>query len=897
MTLESYKKRRRFQKTPEPPPEKKEGKGPLTFVVQKHLARRLHYDLRLELDGVLKSWAVPKGPSMDPADKHLAVMVEDHPVEYASFEGNIPEGEYGAGEVIVWDSGTYSPDEGGKLLFHDRAAAEKEMREGIANGKLSFFLRGQKLKGSFTLVKLKNEEKDWLLMKHRDEYADPSSDVLEKSESVATARTVEDVKLQRPPHQKSAEKLDPKDVPGVRKATFPPALSPMLATLSEGGPFSGPDWYFEPKLDGYRIISFLRGGKVKLFTRNRNDVTAEYSVIVPDLERQPASELVLDGEIIALDEKGKQCFQCLQNYLRAFNLATREKPPYPLVYYVFDILYLDGYDLRGAELRHRKEILNNVFRPADQVRLIDYFENDGETLFKAAVKNGLEGVMAKRVDSVYETGRRSKDWLKIKAMKSDEFIIGGYSVDEKKGRKETFSSLILGQYDSKGKLIYSGNVGSGFDEHLLADLKKRLDALCVQKSPFLEPPRLNASTTWVKPELVAEVKYAERTQDGRLRIPVFLRLREDKAPRRVRREKTISVPDDPPPKKSSGALEKVLEQLKNAKDTLNLEVEGAKIAISNLDKVLWPKTSGHPPVTKRLFLTYLAEVSPHMLPHLKDRPLTMTRYPDGITGEHFYQKHWSSGPAPEYVNRVNIREEQAVREYLVCDNLATLLWLGQLGNIEFHTWFSRIIKAPDMKTRGGDIDDILDRPDFIVFDLDPYIYSGREKSGEEPELNHKGFEKTCEVALWLKETLDELGLDAFIKTSGKTGLHIYVPIIRKLDYKAARSAAEKVGRFLLQRHPGDITMEWAVEKRTGKIFVDYGQNVRGKTLASVYSPRPASGATVSTPLKWDELGKVFPEDFTMLNLPARLKKTGDLWSEILSSKSDLGELLKSSGKD
>ena len=509
-----------------------------------------------------------------------------------------------------------------------------------------------------------------------------------------------------------------------------------------------------------------------------------------------------------------------------------------MIYYVFDILYLDGYDLRGATLRSRKGMLHGILRPTDQVRLIDYFEREGETVYEAAVKNGLEGVIAKQIDSVYESGKRSRNWLKVKAMLSDEFVIGGYSVAAR-GRAQTFSSLLLGYFDDKGKLIFAGHVGSGFDEETLSELKSRLDAIRTDHCPFSEVPPLNAPTTWVRPELVAEVKFSEWTQEGRLRIPVFIRLREDKAPDEIHRTEPVTVLA-PPQQTDISGLDIVLEQLQNPKDAFTIEVEGNKIKLNNMDKILWPATANHPDFTKRDLLTYLARVSPYLLPHLKDRPLTLSRYPDGIHGEHFYQKHWGH-PVPDFVQKVNISEEKgSMREYLVCNNLASLLWLGQLANIEFHTWFSRISAGPDM-AEGQSTDYLLDYPDFIIFDLDPYIYSGQEPSGAEPELNRAGFARACEVASWLKETLDELDLNAFVKTSGKTGLHVYVPITRRLNYKAVRSAAEIIGKFLVQRHPREITTEWAQEKRTGKVFMDYGQNVRGKTLASVYSPRPDAG--------------------------------------------------------
>lgn len=523
--LGSYREKRDFSRTPEPEPQPGTRGEPIIFVVQEHHARQLHYDFRLELDGVLKSWAVPKGPSLDPDVKRLAVMVEDHPLDYASFEGVIPEGQYGAGKVIVWDRGVYSPDEDGKFLFTSRRAAEKQLREGLEKGKLSFFLRGHKLKGSWALVKIQKKDNDWLLIKHRDEYAQPGNDIL---------------KMEDPPIS-SLTPLDPAEVPGAIAAPFPASMSPMLAHLADA-PFSNPQWIFEPKLDGYRLIAFLQDGQVTLKSRRGIDVTRQYAALLPDIRRQPASQLVVDGEVIAMDEKGRQCFQCLQQYLQSIQKATAgHAEQATLVYYVFDILYLDRYDLRDMPLRSRKGLLQGILRPGNQVRLIDYYEGEGERLYQAAINAGLEGVVAKQFDSKYESGKRSHDWLKIKAMRSDEFVIGGYSAGEGV-RADTFGALLLGYFDEKDKLIYAGHVGTGFDENLLAELKKRLDSLKIDKSPFAEMPPLNALTTWVKPELVAEVKFSEWTQEGLLRIPVFLRLRDDKSPGEVHRVKAVDPP-------------------------------------------------------------------------------------------------------------------------------------------------------------------------------------------------------------------------------------------------------------------------------------------------------------------------------------------------------------------
>lgn len=886
--LREYREKRDFHVSSEPHPQqdrREGGEGPLSFVVQKHRARQLHYDLRLELDGVLKSWSVPKGPSLDPEDKRLAVMVEDHPIEYAGFEGTIPRGGYGAGEVVIWDNGTYSPYESGQFLFGDRAEAESQVRQGLERGKLSFFLRGHKLRGSWALVKMQRQEKEWLLIKQRDQYAGSGYDVLTEERSVLSGLSVEDIRAGRS-RGPATSSLKPQEIPGARAATLAP-VSPMLAESAEK-PFSHPNWIFEPKLDGYRTIACVRSGDVTLYSRRGSNVTAQYPPLVRDLSLQPASELIIDGEIIALDEKGRQCFQCLQQYARARGRTDSGRPGAPLVYYVFDVLYLDGYDLRNVPLLARKNLLHAILQPTAQVRLVAYFPGDGETTYEAAVNAGLEGVIAKEDNSLYESGSRSRRWLKIKAMQSDDFVIGGFS-EREMGRADTFSSLLLGNHDAAGRLVFAGHVGSGFDDQTLSNLRSRLEALSTDVCPFGESPPLNAPTTWVRPELVAEIKFSGWTAGRQLRDPVFVRLREDKPAAEVRPSEPVPV--GPSSTGSAGdALGRILDQLQNPKNAFNIEVEGNRVSLSNMEKPLWPETDSHPLLTKRDLLMYLTRVSPHLLPHLKDRPLTLTRYPNGVSGEHFYQKHWN-GRVPEFVRRVDVGEKKSSREYLVCDNLSTLLWLGQIANIELHTWLASMSVSDHVKGT-EEAADPLDYPDFIVFDLDPFIYSGREPAGAEPELNRDGFARVCEAALRLKAVLEELSLNAFVKTSGKTGLHIYVPIARNLDFRAARHAAETIGKFLVQEHPGDITTEWAQERRTGKVFVDYAQNTRGKTLASAYSPRPTTHAAVSMPLEWDRLGGVYPTDFTLLTVPDRLASSGDLWADILSARQDLTRLIR-----
>jgi bifunctional non-homologous end joining protein LigD len=893
--LEEYKKKRNFISTPEPPAHLKRSDKALTFVVQKHVARRLHYDFRLELDGVLKSWAVPNGPSIDPKVKRLAVMVEDHPLDYQSFEGQIPEGEYGAGEVIVWDRGTYFADDKGIPLADNLKKEQELLRAGLEKGKISFTLQGEKLKGSFALVRLQKSPKNWLLIKHSDQFAGQDGDILKNEKSVSSGRSLQDLKISRDPLTPDS---DPGKLPGAVKAPFPGPIYPMLATLTRQ-PFSDPLWIFEPKLDGYRTLAFLNNSRIKLISRNKIDFTPHFTSIVAELEKQNKQDMVLDGEIVALDESGRSCFQCLQNLLPKPAAARISLPKFVIVFYVFDILYYLGYDLRSVPLMSRKEILQRVLQPAPTVRIVDYFEKDGQTVFQKAVKLGYEGVMAKQKESLYEAGKRSTDWLKIKSSLSDDFVIGGYTLGTGR-RKNTFGALLLGKHVSGKELIFSGHVGTGFDEALLADLKTRLDKLKTQKSPFQEKVPVNNQVTWVKPSLVAEVKYAEETADGLLRAPVFLRLREDKTVGETAIVVDTAMKDDhlpSTPKKLAGDtfLKTLIDEMMTDQDNLNVQVEGHVISLTHMQKALWPAGRNYPAYTKRDFLVYLARVSTLFLPHLKDRPLTLSRFPGGIYGEHFFQKHWAF-KVPEYVKTVSISERAGTaKEYILCNNLATLLWLGQQANLEFHSWFSRITTEgkpkPGSPTKDSTVDHWVDYPDFLIFDIDPYVYSGKEGKGEEPELNKSAFQKTCQAALWLKESLDSLSLRSYIKTSGRTGLHIFVPILPRFDFESVRGAARTFAEHLLQKHPAELTVDWAVEKRKGKIFMDFNQNVRGKTLASVYSPRPSPRASVSTPLDWKEVGKIFPTDFTIATLPARLAKTGDLWADILEKRSDLAKSL------
>jgi bifunctional non-homologous end joining protein LigD len=522
-------------------------------------------------------------------------------------------------------------------------------------------------------------------------------------------------------------------------------------------------------------------------------------------------------------------------------------------------------------------------------------------VYRAAFDSGLEGIIAKLKNSRYEYGKRSADWLKIKNMTSDDFVIDGFTAGTG-NRAETFGALLLGRYDEAGKLVFVGHVGSGFDERLLIEIRSRLEGIKSDACPFAEVPPQNAPATWVRPELVAEVKYSQITEEGYLRTPVFLRLRDDKPVTDVRSVVAVS-PVSAPSSAANGVpgnpvVTEIMSQLQRLVESLSLSVEEHKLSLTNLSKELWPATETRRALTKRDFITYLAQLSPYILPQLRDRPLTLTRFPHGISGEHFYQKHIDTA-TPEFVQKVALREHDGgLRDYLMCNDLATLLWLGQLADIELHTWFSRVSPEPGRLDLIDSIDPqelsrrMVEYPDFLIFDLDPYLYSGDEVSGGEPELNRAAFNKTCEAVTWLKAVLDGLGLESFVKTSGKTGLHVHVPIVRQFDYLAVRSAAETICKYVWQQHQQDITIDWAVEKRRGKVFLDYNQNVMGKTLASAYSPRPTPQATVSTPLQWNEIGKVYPTDFTILTMPERVSKVGDLWAGILTKKHDLSAIIR-----
>jgi bifunctional non-homologous end joining protein LigD len=898
--LDRYAEKRAFTRTPEPAPKLPTGRrGPLLFVIQKHAARRLHYDFRLELDGVLKSWAVPKGPSLEYGDKRLAVEVEDHPFDYGSFEGVIPAKEYGAGNVIVWDCGVYSPDEDGRYSFGNREEAQERIRTELAAGKLSFFLRGEKLKGSFALVRT-STDKSWLLLKHKDRFVSGgASDVLARSRSVLSGRSLDELATNR------AERLDAAVLgPTGPQEALPKKLEPMLAESGDE-PKSGPQWLYEPKVDGYRVIAFLQDGEVRLQSRRGIDLTTAFPEIVADLKAQAVESMIVDGEIVALDASGRPSFNALQNRreLKTPNELAAAQREAPVILLCFDLLHFAGINLRGAPYIDRRRYLSQCLLTSPHLQLV-HTSDDAEKLYAASLDAGFEGIVAKRKDSPYQPGKRSGAWLKLKATQTAEFVVGGYT--KGKGAREALGSLLLG-YWSGSKLHFAGHVGSGLDDRIVAELAKRFAKLVRKAQPFVEKPPLHRPTTWLDPEMVVEVSFVEWTPDGMLRAPVFERVRDDIEPRsikggpqakRVKPARLVTPPNE---------VAEVLQQLENKSNRLDLLVGGAKIRLTNLDRVYWPANPDlkQPAITKRDLVRYLAAVSRYMLPHLRDRPLTMIRMPEGITGERFYQKHWEQA-RPDFVPMVSVYSghKDEKHQYVVANNLPTLLWLGQSGTLEFHVWHSRANVGADAANRNTDYDSseesladsVLNYPDYLVFDIDPYIYSGKEAAGEEPEFNKKGFEGGRRVAFWLRALLKQMSLEAVVKTSGKTGLHVFVPINRTVTFDGARQITEMVGRHLLKEHPKEITMEWATQKRTGKIFIDHNMNVRGKTLRVAYSPCGSPGATISMPLTWEELEAAEPTDFAINSVLPRLEKAGDRWHDALSAKQSLADAFGSNGR-
>jgi bifunctional non-homologous end joining protein LigD len=856
--LEEYRRKRRFDRTPEPVGKESGPASKNTFVVQKHAARRLHYDFRLAINGTLKSWAVPKGPSLSSADKRLAVQTEDHPLDYANFEGKISEGNYGAGTVMVWDRGTF------------RMEGNLDALRQLERGEIKFNLNGEKLHGSFVLVKLKHSEKgnEWLFIKHKDAAEDPTWNIDAHDGSAITGRTLEEITEELPP-KRQASPIHVGEVHGARKAAMPSRMAPMLATLTER-PFSDPDWIFEIKWDGVRVLAWIADGALTLRSRTGGEITAQY----PELKSLPeafhAKQAILDGEIVALDARGHSDFELLQQRMHVRNPSANLAAQIPVTYFVFDLLYCDGYDFRESPLLERKQLLQRLLRTSDRFRYSDHQREHGNELFELAKEQGLEGIVAKRADSRY-VSERSANWVKLKTTKTVDAVVGGWTA--RRSPDAPFGSLLLGLYDGK-KMRFIGHVGSGFDGKKQQDIAGKLKGHATSTCPFDVVPETNEKAFWAAPSLVARVKFSGWTRENRLRHPVFLALRGDARPEDCRLKSEVVPAVSPVLVHAPEVVGRVLnmkaqieaELFKGHSENVTIELDGKRFRLSNLNKVYFPE-SGY---SKRDLLAYYYRMAEYVLPFLKDRPLVLRRYPDGIQGQAFFQKDVREG-MPEWLQTVAVASEGRgeVIHYAIANDRASLLFLTSLGCIDHNPWASR---RQD-----------LDHPDYFFFDLDP-------SDGTE-------FSTVVTVARALLEKLNELGLHVFLKTSGATGIHIYLPVEPVYTYEQLRTFAEIVARMVTAEHPNLITNERSVARRpAGRILIDVHQNAHGRPLAAPYVVRAFAKAPVSTPLLPGELrASLRPANLNMKTVFVRLKEKGDLWDDFWKRRQRLEEAIEALG--
>ena len=838
MTLQDYSRKRDFVRTPEP-------KAAVAttasnrFVVQRHQARRLHYDLRLEIGGALKSWAVPKGPTLDPKQKRLAVQVEDHPLEYGDFEGTIPAGNYGAGVVSIWDSGTFE------------VLGEQTAEQQLERGDFKFQLHGSKLMGNFALVRMKSSKKnEWLLLKKPDFAAQEGWDAEDHLEPVRSRSA--DLSL----------------VAGATAAAMPDRVEPMLATLAGTVP-EGSEWSYEIKWDGFRGLCYLAGGKLRIESRNGHLLNRQFPELEQVAEAISAETGILDGEIVAYDADGRPSFSLMQQRTGFATAATRQRAPVSLV--AFDLLYLNGYDLRDVVLSERLKLLRSVVRAGKYVRISESFTGSGEQVLRAAREHGLEGVVAKRLDSRYESGR-SRSWVKVKFATQQEFVICGYTI----GRRKPFSSLVLGYYDNE-TLTWAGNVGTGFTEKSLAEIHPQLKKLASKKELFALPPEIG-DVSWVAPKLVCSVRYSGWGSDNHLRAPVFVGLRPDLDPRdcvlemaannptlstssgqalsrksRARHERGDHALSDPP-----HADDKLLPAGKTEEI---LQIGGRTLKFTNLKKVFYP-ADGY---TKRDVINYYHDVASLLVPHLAGRPLSLKRYPNGIAADYFFQK--DAPPSfPKWLHTEKISgKDTPTKHYVICDDEATLLYLANLGCIDQNPWYSRV--------------GTLDYPDFMVLDLDPY---------------HCGFDRIVEAAELVRRKLAELELEGYPKTTGGDGMHVYVPIAAAYSYEQVRTFAEIVARLVIAERPELFTTPRAVTQREkGRVYFDYLQISWGKTISAPYVLRAHGKAPVATPLRWSEVRPgLSPLDFTLANVRARFQHLGDIFAPVLTNAQRLEAAMK-----
>ncbi|MEX0836774.1 MAG: DNA ligase D [Gemmatimonadota bacterium] len=790
--------------------------GGSAFVVQHHAARQLHWDLRLEHEGALLSWAVPKGPSPSQADKRLAVRTEDHPLEYAEFEGVIPQGEYGAGAMIVWDRGVWVPKE--------------DFDQGLQKGKLLFELHGHKLKGLWTLVKTKQDDRSWLLIKERDAHEDPDgSTEAYPHDSIYSGLTVEEFPEIEFRAQALRARLE--EAGARRRPVFVGDISPMLAT-SEDRPFSRDGWLFELKYDGYRLLAGREDGVAVLLSRNGNDLTATFPDVARAVRGLPYQGLVLDGEVVVHGPDGKPSFGQLQKRGRIARPlpAVRASWSVPATLYAFDVLAVEGYDLRALPLTQRKAILEDLVPTVGPVRYSEHIERDGEAMFAEVERMDLEGIVAKDGGAVYRGGR-SRSWIKLRRERVEDFVVVGWTEGE--GSRGGFGALHLARWDGD-ELRYAGSVGSGFSQRDLVDIGGVLEEGEVDASPCTGGPVPDGPKHhWARPELVVEVRFKERTEQGLLRHPVFNRLRDDKEPGECRDD--VPKVEWPPP----------LPPAENGP------------RFTNLDKLFWP-ADGY---TKGDLLEYHRLVAPWMLAYLRDRPLVMTRYPDGIDGKSFFQKD-APPHAPDWIRTLTVWSEGSERElsYFVADDVDALLYVVNLGTIPIHIWSSRA--------------DSIDHPDWCVLDLDPK---------EAP------FEDVVTVALEVRALCDEIGLPSYPKTSGSFGMHVLLPLAGRLDHDQSRTLAELLGRVVVTRRPDIATLTRAPGRREGKVYIDFVQNGHGRLIAAPFTVRPLPGAPVSAPLDWGEVGPGLAlADYTIRTVPERMERLGrDPLAPVLDEEPDL----------
>nr|WP_294862297.1 DNA ligase D [uncultured Fluviicola sp.] len=858
MALKLYRKKRDFGQTPEPSTGKEKSSPKLTFVVQRHDASHLHYDFRLEMEGVLKSWAVPKGPSMKAGERRLAVHVEDHPLAYGKFYGEIPKGNYGAGIVEIWDNGTYvsleAPEQGKsmeKLLLHQ-----------YYKGDLKFVLKGKHLQGAFALVRMNDgTDKNWLLIKKDDDHA-------VKSYDIASIDPIKAVHKKKPGSKKgkasaASEKKEKKSTPDQETEAEPEIpktdieqawkklKKPMLATLATSHT-NRSDWMYEPKYDGYRAVTKISKGKVEIVSRNGNSFNKQYAALLPELEHFE-DDLILDGEIV-IEDKGVSNFQLLQNFTTTHKGVLR--------YYIFDLLYLNGYPVTQLPLLQRRELLEAVFSKVklEHIQPSTIVHGKGEELMEKLTKLGFEGIIAKDSKSTYFSDLRSDFWLKLKTRQSLEAIICGYTSPQ--NSRKFFGSLILGIYD-EGKLVYIGNCGSGFTETSLKELHTRFKKLERAKCPFDPVPKMTGQkgkATWMKPTLVCNVEFANWTEDNHLRVPVFKGLRTDKNASEAMKNNDT--------KANSTVGKKQVAKQEDGENDQEIRINGKKLKITNRNKVYFPDSAqtGQEGITKGQLIDYYRKISKFILPYLKNRPESLNRHPNGITKPGFYQKDMDTDQIPDWVHteKQYSKSNKEYLDYLVCNDEATLIYMVNLGCIEINPWHSTFEKP--------------DYPDYMIMDLDP---------GE------IAFKEVIRTALKIREVCKEIGIETFCKTSGATGLHVYIPLKKRYTYDEIKLFGELLATAVQLQLPETTSIERTVSKRLDKIYIDFLQNHKGQTIAATYSARPKAGATVSTPLEWEEVNEhLDPKDFTIFTIPDRLEKKGDLWKGVLGKGADIGKALK-----